>query len=151
MIILQKCVWGFHSGLPLCTCVLYRRLAGQDSPRRSSGSLYEIRMSACLLFQQPAFIHPICSSLGRLPDLEKFGGTDCNPVAMHDSLWTLICSAFPSKQQQYQVQLHSIDDLCPFPTTKRCWFWVDNSMPNRPIGSPTRCQPPPPTPPQPPL
>ena len=60
---------------------------GQDSPRRRfSGSLYEIRMSACLLFQQPAFIDPTCSSLGRLPDLEKFAGTDCNPVAMHDSL-----------------------------------------------------------------
>ena len=74
---------------------------GQDSPRRRiSGSLYEIRMSACLLFQQPAFIDPTCSSLGRLPNLEKNGGTDCNPVAMHGSLWALICSAFPSKQQQ---------------------------------------------------
>ena len=67
--------------------VLCCKLAGQDSPRRRiSGSLYETRMSACLLFQQPAFIDPTCSSLGRLSDLEKFGGTDCNPVAMHGSL-----------------------------------------------------------------
>ena len=74
-------------GLPLHEYVLCCRLDGQDSPRRRiSGSLYEIRMSACLLFQQPAFIDPTCSSLGRLPDLEKFGGTDCNPVAMHGSL-----------------------------------------------------------------
>ena len=74
-------------GSPLCTIMVYgvdwsgRILLGVES-----GSLYEIRMSARLLFQQPAFIDPIWSGLGRLPDLEKPGGTDRNPVAMHGGL-----------------------------------------------------------------
>ena len=45
----------FGAGKPSATMVYGVDWLGQDSPRRRfSGSLYEIRMSGCLLFLQPA-------------------------------------------------------------------------------------------------
>ena len=80
-------------------------LGGQDLPRRRAGSLYEIRMTEPC--QQPAFIDPICSGLGRLSDLEKFAGTDRSPVAIHVGLGSpkrSICVFPVFKQQQQQQQ-----------------------------------------------